>query len=472
MDFIVVGASGAGAFAALLLARAGHQVLVLERDHLEPATDVEAAAAVAFRPMAPQIVQPHIVMARCRELLRTRLPNVYRALLEAGVAEAPIANLMPSSLTDQTARPGDERLTLLMTRRSTVDWVLQRALRTEPGIILRYGVRVLGLLATSENPPRVTGVHTDQGDVSASMVVDTTGRRSAIDGWLAEIGAGPSATWRAECGVAYYSRHYRLCPVVDLPGPPTTRLVAGLDEFLVGIWAADNGVMQLAVGPLATDHRFRAVKDPRVFEAVLRTVPTYSAWLEVLDPISGVFPMGAVHNALRRLVVADAPVALGLHAIGDAVCTTNPTFGRGLSLALWGAADLVDVVASHGEDLAAQALALDARVVAHVAPYYEDQAVTDSARLAALRHAIYGTPVSEPSPSRSDRVTYAELRTAAWFDPTAFRAFWKVMGMIGLPDAVYADPDVVAATRAALHRHGNAPMVQPTRVQLLAALTS
>jgi GT2 family glycosyltransferase len=46
------------------------------------------------------------------------------------------------------------------------------------------------------------------------------------------------------------------------------------------------------------------------------------------------------------------------------------------------------------------------------------------------------------------------------------------MGMIGLPDAVYADPDVIAATRAALHRYGNAPMVQPTHVQLLAALTS
>ncbi len=44
--------------------------------------------------------------------------------------------------------------------------------------------------------------------------------------------------------------------------------------------------------------------------------------------------------------------------------------------------------------------------------------------------------------------------------------------MISLPDAIYADPDVAAATMAALHRHGNAPMVQPTRDQLLAALTS
>ena len=65
---------------------------MLERDSLEPAPDVESAAAAAFRPTAPQIVQPHIVMARCRELLVERLPDVYAGLLAAGVAEAPLAD--------------------------------------------------------------------------------------------------------------------------------------------------------------------------------------------------------------------------------------------------------------------------------------------------------------------------------------------------------------------------------------------
>lgn len=82
---------------------------MLERDQLKPAPDVESAAAAAFRPAAPQIVQPHIVMARCRELLLQRLPDVYGALLAAGVAEAPVATQMPASLADRTAWPGDER---------------------------------------------------------------------------------------------------------------------------------------------------------------------------------------------------------------------------------------------------------------------------------------------------------------------------------------------------------------------------
>jgi hypothetical protein len=84
-----------------------------------------------------------------------------------------------------------------------------------------------------------------------------------------------------------------------------------------------------------------------VFTAVLRTVPTYAAWLDVMDPITDVFPMAGLHNTLRRLVVDGTPVATGLHAIGDSVCTTNPTLGRGLALALSGAADLADAIGEH-----------------------------------------------------------------------------------------------------------------------------
>ena len=77
MRIAIVGASGAGCFAALLLGRAGHDILILDKDRLELAPDVEAAAAHAFRSSAPQIVQPHIIMARCRQLLLKHLPDVH-----------------------------------------------------------------------------------------------------------------------------------------------------------------------------------------------------------------------------------------------------------------------------------------------------------------------------------------------------------------------------------------------------------
>jgi hypothetical protein len=176
--------------------------------------------------------------------------------------------------------------------------------------------------------------------------------------------------------------------------------------------------------------------------------------------------MAGLHNTLRRLVLDGTPVATGLHAIGDSVCTTNPTFGRGLALS--GAADLADTLGQHGGDPTAQALAMDRLVTEHVLPFY--QAAIDAARLAVMRHTIFGERAPAP-PAADGRVSYPQLRAAASYDPVAFRAFWTINGMICPPEEVYTDPLVVACTRAALSRHGSGPPVaQPTRQQLLAAL--
>ena len=475
MDIAIAGGSAAGLFAALLLARAGHQALVLERDFLEPAPDVESAAATAFRPSAPQIVQPHIILARCRQLLIEHLPDIYAGLLAAGAAEAPLRTQMPDSLRDTAPRPGDEDLTSVMTRRSTLDWVLRRAAAAEPGVTVRGGVKVTGLLTAPAGPggqpPQVTGVRTDQGGLPADLVLDATGRRSPIDDWLTQAGARTTATWRAECGIAYFSRHYRVRPDASLPSPLVTRIIVGLDEFLVGKWGGDNGAVQLVVAPLAADHRFRTARDPRVFTAVLRMVPALAAWLDVMDPITDVFPMAGLDNTLRRLVADGVPVATGLHAIGDSVCTTNPTLGRGLALALTGAADLTDTIAEHPADPAAQSLALDRLASEHVVPFYQDQAAIDAARLAVLRHTILGAPLPPPPAESPGRVTYSQLRAAAAHDPAVFRALWKINGMTCLPDRVYTDPDVVARTHETLKRHSAVPPVaQPTREELLTAL--
>jgi len=473
MRIVIVGASAAGCFASLLLARAGHDVLVLEKDRLQLAPDAEAAAASAFRSTAAHIVQPHLIMARCRQLLIEQLPDVYEALIRAGVVEAPIATQMSPTLADTTPQPGDEQLTLLMSRRSTIDWVLQRAIVEQPRVTLRLGVAVIGLLTRSGKPPHITGVRTTEGDQQADFVLDTSGGRSPIDHWLKDIDAQPTASWWAECGVSYFSRHYRIRDGATLPAPSTTRVVTPLDEFMVGIWGADNKTMLLALLPLALDHRFKTVRDPDVFTAVFRLLPMYAKWLDALDPITDVYPMGAVQNTMRRLVIDGVPVATGLGAIGDAVCTTNPTLGRGLSFALSGAVDLLQTLHEHGNDWTLQALAMDARVAEHIVPFYEDQAAIDSTRLAMLRHAIFGAPAPEQPSLTAERVTYGQLRTAALYDPTAFRAFWRIMGMIRRPEEEYTDRQIVVRTHEALREHGSGPqVVQPSREQLLAALNT
>ena len=50
MKITIIGGGAGGLFAALLLARVGHEVVVLEQDRVKPGADVESAADSAFRP--------------------------------------------------------------------------------------------------------------------------------------------------------------------------------------------------------------------------------------------------------------------------------------------------------------------------------------------------------------------------------------------------------------------------------------
>lgn len=469
MRIVVVGGSAAGLWTAVLLARAGHDVVVVERDDLRPAADVETAAAGAFRASAPQIVQPHVLLPACRDVLHERSPDLYKSLLDAGVVEAPLAGQMPPGITDRAGLPGDEWFTLLMTRRATVDWVLARAAAAEPNILLRYGTPVTGLVADPGDPPRVRGVRTRGETVRADLVVDAAGRRSPVDRWLAGIGARPATTERAECGLAYYGRQYR-ARTGALPGPLTTRLIMALDEFVAGIWGGDNGTMQLAIAPLATDRRFTVARHPETFTAILRSVPFYAAWLDCLDPISDVCVMGGLHNTLRRLVVDGTPAVLGLHAVGDTVCTTNPTFARGLGMAARTVAGVVDAVDAHPDDLRAQAVAVDRVVAERIAPWYADQAVNDAGSVGVLRHVVDGT--APPAPPPPERLVFGQLRAAAQTDAVAFRALWRVMGMVGRPSDVYDDPVLTEHVHRVLAAAPLPRPAQPTRAQLVRALAT
>lgn len=474
MRIAVVGGSLSGLVTAILLARSGHAVDVIDRDDLAPAPDVETAAASAFRPGAPQVVQLHTVRPLGRNLVMRHLPDVYAGWMDAGVVEYPLAQQLPPTVADRSPHAGDEDLTILLFRRSTVDWVLRRTAAVEPGVTLHPGLRVTGLEATDAPIPRVTGLYTDNGTISADLVIDASGRRSRLDQWLDAIGARRSDMTAAECGVAYYTRYYRLRPGARLPGSPAMLTTLPLRRFMVAHFGCDNATMGLCLVPLAQDRPLKAARDPAVFTAVLRTIAPVAAWLDVLDPLTEVYPMGDLHNTLRRIVVGGDPVAHGLLTVGDSLCTTNPTFARGIGFAMLAAVQLVDAVASYPLDQLAKVM--DEVTSTRIAPWFADQAAIDAARLAAVRGAVlgFGVPptaaVGVGSGLVGDSIDLASLRWAGEFDPNLFRAQARLLGMLQPAGEILADPGIVEKTREILTAVGPRLLPEPSQEDVAAAL--
>jgi len=471
----VCGGSVAGLATALLLARRGHDIVVLERDPLDPHESLAQAESRPLRAGAPHAVQGHAYLSTAYRVLKEELPDVLDAMVSAGVRKIRRTDHMPLTIEDRSPMPGDEDLIVLGSRRSTLEWVLRQAAVAERRIELRTGVTVTGLLATDgTDPPRIRGVQLGSDTMHAHVTVDASGRQSKIAQWLAAIGAAPPPLESAECGVLYYTRHARLRQ--DAPRPPLPNGISsiiGYQTFAAVLFLADNDTIMYGLAVFSEDPDLKAVRSAPAFEAAARLVPWLAPWLDCSEPITDVFAMGSVPNTLRRMVASGRPLAVGLHLVGDTTCTTNPTFGRGVSLALHQVQALARVLDQHPDDLKAQALVMDADVEAHIQPWFDDQAMADAARLAQIRRAFTGTAAAQRPDETPDKsaITFQQVVSASAFDPVVWRAVVRRGMLLDLPDAWRRNEDVLERVRRMVEVGLRpAPLIEPPREEIVAAV--
>lgn len=318
MRVAVLGAGVAGSATALALARESHDVVVLDRASPPPDGRADEVFATWTAAGVAQHQQPHNFLGLGRAVLRDRLPDVYAALLEIGADEID----QTVFLGDAPREPGDADLATIACRRPVFDAVLRRFV---PEV---RQVEVTGLRIHAD---QVTGVTTDLGPIDADLVIDTGGRASLVPTWLAAAGHPQPEPQQSDCGLLYYSRHYRVRD--SEPFPPYASLLAGprgdLGYLAFACFVGDNRTFCLCIMAPPSDKPFRELRDAAAFERVARQLPGMASWLDVADPITAVLPMGHLHNVLRQAI--DIP---GLIALGDSRCHTNPTFAFGASLGI------------------------------------------------------------------------------------------------------------------------------------------
>jgi 2-polyprenyl-6-methoxyphenol hydroxylase-like FAD-dependent oxidoreductase len=416
----IAGAGVAGLATALLLARDGHRVTLVERDPVD-----HAELAPEDRRGIPHYLQPHALIPRARLELMETLPDVLADLRARGAEDADLRPHLPGDV-----RPEDELLAYLAVRRPQLEAALRRAALSD-GRIEWCRDRL------AERP---------EGD----LVVDAMGRGSFLR----------ATTETTDCGVVYYSRYYRQRPGFTVPDGPWFLSPRGdLGYFAYASFPGDNRTFAAVLAVPPNDADWKLLREAEVFERVVASIPALASWADPdgVEPLTDVLAMAGLRNAAPP----EAFALPGYIAAGDALSHTDPVLAHGLAFALIHARALRDALGEHADvaDVAAAYLA-------HVGPLMRERfrfaSSLDEQRLRMWRggavdfgrdHALF---------------SMAAVGAVARIDPEVYRIFARRIGLLDSTSVLDDDAALIAAIRAKFASLPPRSALGPSRDEMVA----
>jgi 2-polyprenyl-6-methoxyphenol hydroxylase-like FAD-dependent oxidoreductase len=417
---VVLGASIAGLFAARVLSGTFDRVTVVDRDVL-PESDEN-------RRGVPQGRHAHAILPAGTRGLQEMFPGLLEEFEEAGipvVREPTEMHFAPGGhLLCQEGRYADPTPTYQPTRPQ-----LERQVRCRveelPGVEIVDGCEASGLLSTPDGTC-VTGVRLVEREggvereLTADLVVDATGRGGRTLRWLGDLGYEPPREDRIAVDIKYVSRNLRLAPgalgrrkvviVGAEPGRPTgaTLLQHAQDHWMLTL--IGYGGHHPSTDPADFLEFAKPIVPSDVFEALCAAEP--------LDaPVAHRYP-ASVRRRYERL----ARFPEGLLVFGDAICSFNPVYGQGMSVAALQAAALRECLARGRHQLPLRFFRAAARriEVAWQMAVGSDLALPQVAG-------------DRPFPVRLTNAYFDLLMTAAERDPALTQEFVKVSSLLSSP---------------------------------------
>jgi len=467
-EIVVVGGGLVGHCSAMLLAADGHAVTVLERDPAPPPGSADEAWRDWTRRGVNQFHMIHYFLPRFRAIVERDLPEVAATLDADGALRFNPLEAVPEQVSGGR-REGDERHQSLTGRRPVVEAAVERVAATTPGVTVRRGVAVRGLVTSDGRgslSPHVIGVVTENGDEHrADLVIDAGGRRSATPSWLEAIGAPPVLEQRDDCGFVYYARHFRSADGGQPPllGPP----LQPYDSVSTLTLPADNGTWGVGLITSARDKVMRPCRDVDTWTQVVASFPLVAHWIDA-EPITDVAVMAGIEDRHRTYVVDGVPVVTGLVPVGDAWACTNPSVGRGCTIGLMHAEALRDLVRDHDlADATGFALAWDETTRSRVEPFVRETLHFDRHRLAEIEAHLGGHPYETDD---EEWLLGEAFAAASALDPDLFRSFLETIALFAPRADVLARPGVAERVREVAGAPRD-PLPGPSHAELAAVLT-
>lgn len=441
-DVLVIGAGFSGLYSALLLARRGHAVTVLEKDPDAPPGDGEACFTDWARRGVAQARQPHILLNRAARVLQEETPAVLADFASAR------ANLLTA---DGERVAPDERNRLFFTcgRRLPLEAVLRRAVLAEPRVKLRTGDEASGLVLRDGS---VRGVRLqDDSELRAELVVDCAGRWSRSRDWLMAEGIRLDPERRQDCDFFYLTQWRRRTSTEFSWGAVPGRAESPFANFRC--FPADGAAFAATMVLSMHDPLKAKCRKPEAFERFFGAVPAFRGWLEDSEPISDLEVTARIENCWRTTLDEGRAAVSGFVLIGDSAMHTNPTLGRGVSLAFLQAKKLADLLERHDPGSPDLVVDLERWRSDELGVWYLSQAAADARRSEEMRHTANGGELQEPVDDQARFAAAMAIATAE--DSYVAERALELFHLMSTPVEVAADLRVREAVHGVLQRGGS-----------------
>ncbi len=405
---IIIGSSMAGLLAARVCANHFEEVLVLEKDKIQPHK--------AHRKGVPQDQQLHILLSRGLETISRLFPGIQEELEAQGAIAGDIGQLL------QWYSEGDFRPqcqtgehTIMMSR-PLLELTIRKTLLQRSNVHLQDQTRVIALLGSQE---LITGVETKAGYLTADLVIDATGVGSRMLSQLSTMGVQLPPVEEVKVNVKYTSflfpREESFKSLININSKPPFNSKHGTIQPIEGgkmIAMVQGRSNDIAPTSIDTFKQYTsALEHPLIYEKIKDLVPLSEG--------------ASYHIPFVRWVHFEQlkQFPQGILPLGDAVCRLNPVYGQGMSSAAMQAEILEELLQQRKLQLLWK-------------PYFKQVAKAVKTPWELTVAEDFKFPETEGVPPKIPALLiryFTKLNRVMNNDPDLFKAFAKVLNMVSNP---------------------------------------